>query len=96
MKNLLTSKKLVTCVVAAAAIGAAAVGFSSTAEAHWYGPGWGPGPFVVGAAAGIATGAAVAAAANAPYYYGGPYPYGYYGPACPRVWNGYYWVRACY
>jgi len=94
VKNLL-NKKLVTSVVAAATIGAAAVGLSSAAEAHWYGPGWGPGPFIAGAAAGIATGAAVAATVNAPYYYG-PYPYGYYGPACGRAWNGYYWVRTCY
>jgi len=91
-------KKLLTGLAAAAVIGAGAVGLSSTAEAHWYGPGWGPGPFIAGAL----VGGAVAAAATAPYYYGpGPYyapygPYPYYGPACRRVWNGYYWVRSCY
>jgi hypothetical protein len=62
--------------------------------------GWGPGPFVAGAAVGALAGAAIAS----PYYGYGPYPYaygpypypyaGYYG--CPRVWNGYYWVAACY
>jgi hypothetical protein len=83
-------KKTLTALVATVALGAAAVGFSSTADAHWYGPHyWGPGPFVAGAVAG----AAVAAAASAPYY--APYGY-YYGPACRNVWNGYYWVRACY
>ena len=87
-------KKILTSLLAVTAIGAAAVGMSSTAEAHWYGPGWGhgygPGPFVAGAI----VGGAVAAAATAPYYYA---PYGpYYGPPCPRVWNGYYWVRSCY
>lgn len=87
-------KKIVTCLVAAGAIGAAAVATSGTAEARW----WGPGPFVAGAV----VGGAVAAAAAAPYYYGyGPYgyyyrPYGYYAPACGRVWNGYYWVNTCY
>jgi len=84
-------KKTLTALVAAAAIGAGAIGLSSTAEARWYGPGWryGPGPFVAGAL----VGGAIAAAATAPYYS----PYGpYYGPACQRVWNGYYWVRACY
>jgi hypothetical protein len=86
-------KKLLTSLVAVAAIGASAVGLSSTAEAHWFGPGWGygPAPFVAGA---IVAGS-VAAAATAPYYYGyGPYPY--YGPGCRTVWNGYNWVRACY
>jgi len=92
MRKILNSKKLLTSIAAALAIGAVVVGFSSTADAHWYGPHyWGPGPFVAGAV----VGGAVAAAATAPYY--APYPYyGYYAPACPRVWNGYYWVRACY
>jgi hypothetical protein len=84
-------KKILTGVVVAAAVGAAAVGMSSTAEAHRFGPhwGWGPGPFIAGAV----VGGAVAAAATAPYYYA---PYGpYYGPVCRRVWNGYYWVPAC-
>ncbi len=89
-------KKLFTTVVAVVAIGAGAVGLSSTAaEAHWYGPHWGygygPGPFIAGAL----VGGAVAAAATAPYYYNGPYG-PYYGPACRPVWNGYAWVRGCY
>jgi hypothetical protein len=87
-------KKILTALLAVGAIGAAAVGTSSTADAHWNGPGWGrgygPGPFIAGAI----VGGAVAAAATAPYYAA---PYGpYYGPACRRVWNGYYWVPACY
>ncbi len=85
-------RKILTTAVAAVALGAAAVGMSTSAEARWYGHYWGPGPFVAGAVAG----AAVAAAATAPYYYR-PYAYyGYYGPACRNVWNGDYWVRACY
>jgi hypothetical protein len=87
-------RKILTALVAVTAIGTAAVATSSTAEARW----WGPGPFIAGAV----VGGAVAAAATAPYYYGGygPYgyyrPYAYYAPACPRVWNGYYWIRTCY
>ena len=44
-------------------------------------------------------GGALAAGLASPYYYSyGPYyPYGpYYGYGCRRVWNGYYWVTACY
>ena len=43
-------------------------------------------------------GGALAAGMAAPYYNYGPYyPYGpYYGYGCRRVWNGYYWVTACY
>jgi hypothetical protein len=91
-------KKILISLVAVAAIGAAAIGTSSAAQAQGWGPGWGPGPFIAGAL----IGGAVVAAATAPHYYGGygPYyatPYGYnYGPGCQRVWNGYYWVRACY
>jgi hypothetical protein len=89
-------RKILTGLVAAAAIGTAAIATSGTAEARW----WGPGPFVAGAV----VGGAFAAAAAAPYYYGPgpygyyyrPYAYSYYGPGCGRVWNGYYWVRACY
>jgi hypothetical protein len=88
-------KKTLTVLVAAAAISAGAIGLSSTADAHWYGPhggGWGPGPFIAGAF----VAGAVAAAATSPYYYGnGPYA-PYYGPACRQVWNGYAWVPACY
>jgi hypothetical protein len=110
-------RKFLSALVAVAAIGAAAVAMSSTADARWGGGwggghggwggygwrggwGWGPGAFVAGAVVGAA-GAVVGAALASPYYYGygryypyGPYPYGYYG--CPRVWNGYYWVNACY
>ena len=93
-------RKVLTALVMAVGLGAAAVATSSTADARWYGRwGWGPGPFVGGLAAGAIVGGALAA----PYYY--PYgPYGYYGygpypyaPACAwrSVWNGYRWVRAC-
>jgi hypothetical protein len=98
-------RRILTAVVAATAIAAAAVPMSNTAEAAWGGwhgggwrGGWGPGPFFGGLAAGAIIGGALAA----PYYY--PYPYGYYpspypyyGAACAwrRVWNGYAWVRAC-
>ncbi len=94
-------KKILTALVAAAAIAAAAVPTSNTAQAAWHGGGWGwgPGPFLGGLAAGAIVGGALAA----PYYY--PYPYGYYAPppypyyrapcAWQRVWNGYAWVRAC-
>ena len=83
-------RKLLTVIIAVAAIGAAAVATSSTADARWGGGwggggygwrggwGWGPGPFVAGALAAGVVGAAVAS----PYYYGGygAYPYNpYYG-----------------
>jgi hypothetical protein len=90
-------RKILTALAAAAAIGATVLATSGTAEARW-GWGWGPGPFWGGLAAGAIVGGALAA----PYYggYYGYYPYGpyrpYYGPGCRRVWNGYYWVRACY
>ena len=92
-------RKILTALVAAAAVASAAVATSSTADARWYGRGWGPGPFFWG---GLAAGAVVGGALAAPYYYGGGYypyaPYPYYGPGpgCRRVWNGYGWVRACY
>jgi hypothetical protein len=93
-------RKILTAVAVAAIVGLTALATSSPADAWWRGGwgggwgwrggwGWGPGPFVAGAVVG--------GALAAPYYYGayGPYgPYGYYG--CRRVWNGYYWVRACY
>jgi len=88
-------RKILTALVAVAAIGVTMVAMSSSAEAQWRGGwGWGPGPFVAGAIVGGIVGAAVAPR----YYYGpGPYPYGpYYGPGCRNVWNGYNWVRACY
>lgn len=103
-------RKILTVLIAAAAIGVTAVATSSTADARWGGGwgwhggwgwrggwGWGPGPFIAGAVIG--------GALASPYYYGYgpyyPYAYGAYGPygsyyGCPRVWNGYYWVRACY
>lgn len=61
-------KKALTVLVAAAAISAGAIGLSSTADAHWYGPhdgGWGPGPFIAGAF----VAGAVAAAATSPYFF---------------------------
>jgi len=94
-------RKILTALVAAAAIGVAALATSSTADARWggwhggwrggWGWGWGPGPFVAGAIVG--------GALAAPYYYGyypyGPYAYPYYY-GCRRVWNGWAWVRSCY
>jgi hypothetical protein len=94
-------RKFATALVAALAIGTSAVAMSTPAAAWrgWgWGWGWGPGPFFGGLAAGAAIGTALAA----PYYYHGysPYaaygPYPYNGPECGQVWNGYYWVRACY
>jgi hypothetical protein len=100
-------RKILTALVAASAIAAAAVPTSNMAEAAWggwhggwHGGGWGPGPFFGGLAAGAIIGGALAA----PYYY--PYPNGYYGYYAPppysgapcvwrQVWNGYAWVRAC-
>jgi hypothetical protein len=100
-------KKIFTAAALAVTLGVAALATSSPADAWWRGGWgwgwrgccWGPGPWVAGAVVGgAAVGAAVAA--SRPYYYGGYYyPYGpnpYYGPGCRRVWNGYYWVRACY
>ncbi|HMK69712.1 MAG TPA: hypothetical protein VK442_01955 [Xanthobacteraceae bacterium] len=104
-------KKIMTALIAAAAIGAMAVATSSTAEARYWGHGgwgWGHGGWGWGWG-GFAAGAIVGSALAAPYYYGYYYPYGYpygygyypygpyaYGPGCHRVWNGYAWVRACY
>jgi hypothetical protein len=97
-------RKILTAVVIAATLGLTALATSSPADAWWRGGwggwgwrggwGWGPGPFWGGVAAGAVVGGALAA----PYYYRGYYPYGYYGGyyGCRRVWNGYYWVRACY
>jgi hypothetical protein len=93
-----TMRKLLTALVAAASIGAAAIATSSSAEA-WrggWGWGWGPGAVVGGVIAGAVVGSAIA---SRPYYYPyGYYGYGpnpYYGPPCGRVWNGYAWVPAC-
>src|SRR5215469_17125960 len=69
-----TMRKLLTALVAAASIGAAAIATSSSAEA-WrggWGWGWGPGAVVGGVIAGAVVGSAIA---SRPYYY----PYGYYG-----------------
>ena len=93
-------RKILTALVAAATIAAAAMATSGTAEAQWRrGWGWGPGPFFGGLVAGAIIGGALA---PRPYYYP-PYgyygpPYRYYGPGCVwrDVWNGYAWVRACY
>jgi hypothetical protein len=102
-------KKILTALVAAASISAAAIAVSSPADAYWrggggwhggyYGGGWRGG---YGPGLGFAAGALLGGAIAAPYYYR-PYGYGYYpygGPyAAPcvwrRVWNGYGWVRAC-
>jgi hypothetical protein len=93
-------RKILTALVAAAGISAAALAMSSPAEAWrggggWRGGYWGPG-------AGFVAGAVIGGALAAPYYYGGyPYGYGGYYPYAPapcawrRVWNGYAWVRAC-
>ena len=93
-----TMRSLLTALVAAASIGAAAIATSSSAEA-WrggWGWGWGPGAVVGGVIAGAVIGSAIA---SRPYYYPyGYYGYGpnpYYGPPCGRVWNGYAWVPAC-
>jgi hypothetical protein len=86
--------KILTALVAAASIGAAALATSSKAEAWW--GWWGPGPVFGGFVAGALIGSALA---PRPYYY--PYgyyaygPYPYYGPRCRSVWNGYTWVPAC-
>ena len=84
-------RKILTALIAAASISAAAIGTSSKAEAWW---GWGPGAVVGGVIAGAIVGSAIAR----PYYYSygyyGPYPY-YGPPPCRRVWNGYAWVPAC-
>jgi hypothetical protein len=88
-------RKILTALVATASIIAAAIATSREAEA-WWGWGWGPGAVVGGFVAGALVGSALA---PRPYYY--PYgyygygPYPYYGPGCPRVWNGYAWVPAC-
>jgi hypothetical protein len=92
-------RKILTALVAAASISAAAIATSNKAEA-WWGCGWGPGAVVGGLVAGAVVGSAIA---SRPYYY----PYGYYGygygygpspygpPPCRRVWNGVAWVPAC-
>jgi hypothetical protein len=89
-------RKLLTALVAAASIGAAAIATSNSAEA-WrggWGWGWGPGAVVGGVIAGAVVGSAIASRPYYPYGYYGPYPYAY--PRCPAVWNGYAWVRSCY
>jgi hypothetical protein len=89
-------RKFLTALVAVLAIGATTLAMTSPASAWRGGWGWGPGPFIAGAV----VGGALAAGLAAPYpYYGySPYsPYGpYYGYGCRPVWNGYYWVTACY
>jgi hypothetical protein len=89
-------RKILTALVAAATIAGAALATSAPAQA-WRGGGWGWGWGLGGFAAGAIVGSALAA----PYYYpyGGYYaPYAYAPPppcVWRRVWNGYYWVRAC-
>jgi hypothetical protein len=79
-------RQIRNAVVAAAIVGATALGTLSPANAWWVRRG--PGPFFWGGvAAGAVTGAVVGSAiASGPYY--GP-------PRCPAVWNGYAWVRGC-
>ena len=87
-------RKILTAFVAVAAIGAAVVATSSTADARWYGRGgwgWGPGPFFGGLAAGAIVGGALAAPYYYPYRYYGYAPYPYYGPGCRPAW-----ARGCY
>jgi hypothetical protein len=94
-------RKTLAALVAAATLAGAAVATTSPADAYWRGGGWGwrGGGWGWG---GFAAGALVGAAVAAPYYYGGYYPYSYYGYPGPyrpcvwrRWWNGYAWVRAC-
>jgi hypothetical protein len=83
-------RKILTALIAAASIGAAAIATPSPAKAWW---GWGP-AVVGGVVAGAIVGGAIASRPYypPPYYYG---PYPYYGPRCGSVWNGYAWVPAC-
>jgi hypothetical protein len=85
----MTMRKILTAIIVAASVGAAAIATPSPAKAWW---GWGP-AVVGGVVAGAIVGGAIA---SRPYYYPyyGPYPYPYYGPRC-RVWNGYAWVPTC-
>src|SRR6516162_11366115 len=55
-----TMRKLLTALVAAASIGAAAIATSSSAEAWRGGWGWGPGAVVGGVIAGAVVGSAIA------------------------------------
>ena len=86
----MTMRKILTAIIVAGSVGAAAIATPSPAKAWW---GWGP-----AVAGGVVAGAIVGGAlASRPYYpppyYYGPYPY--YGPRCGRVWNGYAWVPTC-
>ena len=82
-------KKILTALISATTVAAAAIATPSSAKAWW---GWGP-----AVAGGVIAGAIVGGAiASRPYYpppYYGPYPIS--GPRCGRVWNGYAWVPAC-
>jgi hypothetical protein len=78
-------RKTLTALLAATALGVAAL--PSSAEARW---GWGWGGFGVGLATGAIVGGALAAGAYYPYY---GYDYGYpaYYPGCyPGYCPGYY------
>lgn len=90
-------KRVVTALVAIAALAAASLATTGSAEARWgHRWGWGPGPVFGGFVAGALIGSALASPYYYPSYYG-PYPYGPYGPCAWRTyWNGYRWVRACY
>jgi hypothetical protein len=91
-------RKILTALVAAASISAAALAMSSPANAAgwghggwgggWHGGGWGGGwrGGYWGPGAGFVAGALIGGALAAPYYYGGygGYPYGYgYGYGSP-------------
>ena len=62
-------RKILTAVVVAASVGAAAIATPSPAKAWW---GWGP-AVVGGVVAGAIVGGAIASRPYYPYY--GPYPY---------------------
>jgi hypothetical protein len=91
-------KRVVTALVAIAALAGATIATTGSAEARWgwgHRWGWGPGPVFGGFVAGTLIGSALASPYYYPHYYG-PYPYGP-GPCAWRsYWNGYHWVRACY
>ena len=101
-------KKVLTMLVAAAAIGTVLVATSGTANARWgygwrggwgYAGGWGYRgwgyPGVAGFAAGAVIGSAIAAAPYTSFpgaYYVG---YGYYPTVYPPVYAGYGYVYGC-
>lgn len=86
-------RKILTGVVAAATLAAAATVAPTTADARW---GWRPGAFIGGLAAGAIIGGAIARPYYAyPRYYAYPAPV--YAPRCiwHNVWTAYGWRRVC-